>query len=189
MNETTKDFESATWPGYLLTDKEMLFAALLAQRKNHKKIATELNIPVSTVHSRVQWIYRKFGVENKGKQSLPLFIEAWNKGRPDNVPKGIVISNLTTREIEVSCLSAAGLAKWNIGNLLGMESGVVDSHRSHAYKKLGLSSLNDMIEKWPGLMEAQDVDWKNFVQGILREKNMPDLISEQQEHQPLAVMI
>jgi DNA-binding NarL/FixJ family response regulator len=124
-----------------LTPREKNVAELLATGKTNDEVGAHLGISGRTVEVHRHRIYKKFGVE-----TARAFLQAASRaGLLPALARHGSLEDLTTRERQVAEAILRGETNEHVAEGLGISHRTVEVHRSNAFRKLGVSSSNELF--------------------------------------------
>lgn len=141
-------------------DKEIVRERIYYFKKNNNKSWSGV-YRIKHKQNYWVWVYSKMMVFNhdqtgKPKQLIGLVLDAFDNFRTDkriatlikerlNTRNRKTISNLTKREIEITCLIAIGFTYKEIANKLFIQPDTVNKHRKNILRKLKLRNIASLV--------------------------------------------
>lgn len=128
-----------------LTKREYEVLSLTAQAMTYKTVSEDLYSEDKTVRTHLRNTYTKFGVVEGGQQAAATFLPI-EKSKLDAIPlrpheteDSVVPASLSKAEADVFILFGQGFVFKQIGVKLDRSPGVVRTHATNIYDKLGIT--------------------------------------------------
>ena len=128
--------------GLLLVSKREAEVCSLVRRKSNREVAEILGIAVGTVKVHRKRLMRKLHLRNTAELIRLGVREGIGKiddvGEPDEV-------TLSARERQLLGLVGLGYTNFEIADQLGVSPNTVEAHRKHIRRKVGVSSMSQLV--------------------------------------------